>query len=109
MTAFTSTSRPSHRDRVNNQEVRQLLNRLLDIVRLDQNLDVVVLVCQQGQETFLNHVFELDLFRDHLFWLHSARADCLENFVEISENIRSYALPTSQSKQRHVHEVAPTL
>lgn len=59
---------------------------------------MVVFVFEQGHETFCYHVFELDLFRDHFFWLHSARADCLEDFVEISENICSDTLSSSQSK-----------
>lgn len=54
---------------------------------------MVVFVFQQGQETFFDHIFELDLLRDHFFWLHPTRADCLEDFIKISQDIRSDALP----------------
>lgn len=58
---------------------------------------MVVFVFQQGQETFFDYVSELDLFRDHLFWLHPARADRLEDFIEISEDICCNALPLISS------------
>ena len=53
---------------------------------------MIVFVFQQGQETFLDHIFELDFFRNHLFWLHPARADRLEDFIKISKDIRSDTL-----------------
>lgn len=53
---------------------------------------MVVFVFQQGQETFFDHISELDLLCDHLFWLHPARADRLEDLIKISEDISSDAL-----------------
>lgn len=73
-----------------------LSRHLLDMVRPDQDLDLILLVSHEGFEPLFDHIFQLDPLSYHLFRFHVTGADRGQNLLKITEDVSSDTLSQYQ-------------